>query len=157
MTDSIIQFKYSDNEHLVAVLLHSDSPDFEVIPFLAKCFNSQFFNAAMHDNYNETVFRIVNLFRDKFNCKISFRNESQFIKYKALSKYSITIDEDFYRITGKQRITPMFDFHKHEKFINYLIITSFSFSLESGQLEKIIEYQGKFVDYFNIIKNKYEL
>ncbi len=98
MTDSIIQFKYSDDVHMVGIYIKSDTHQHTFIPLLYDIVKScEYTNRNRSWSY--VVAEIVTKITNKYESLVSFVLESQFDLRMVIHKYSITITENMYETT----------------------------------------------------------
>lgn len=95
MTDSVIQFKYSDDVHMTALYIKSDTHQEVFVPLLfdiiKKC---EYTNKNRGWGY--TVAEIVSKITQEYESLVSFILESQIEPTICIYKYEITITEDIY-------------------------------------------------------------
>jgi hypothetical protein len=95
MTDTIIQFKYSDDVHMVALYIKSDTYHETFIPLLfdsiKKC---EYTNRNRGWSY--AVVEIISKITKEYESLVSIILESQIKSTTPIYKYEITITEDIY-------------------------------------------------------------
>jgi hypothetical protein len=118
MTDTIIQFKYSDNVHLVALYIKSDTHQELFIPLL--------FDIALSCEYTSrnrgwdyVVAEMVSKLVQKYDSKVKFILESQCESLNVIYRYSVTVKESLYN----RKQNPLAD---PNKLIDFLEIKYFA-------------------------------
>ena len=95
MTDSIVQFKFADEKHMVAIYIKSDTHQENFIPFLMDVVNNCQRTHEKRGWYyvvNEMVARITS----KHNANVGFLLESQLDNFCVIYRYEISIKEEAY-------------------------------------------------------------
>ncbi len=96
MTDTVIQFTYSDSVHMVALYIKSDTHQDLFIPFLNSVVEACE-SANLHRGWDYVVAKMTSLIVDKHTDQVKFILESQIEPTTCCFKYTVTIDEDIYR------------------------------------------------------------
>lgn len=96
MTNSIIQFMYSDNVHMAAIYIDSDAFEFELIQNIFHAIeNCESLNKTKGWGY--IVPKIISHLTAKYDGKIKFVLEKAVMPAMVIHKYQISIDESLYK------------------------------------------------------------
>jgi hypothetical protein len=96
MTDSIVQFKYSDDVHLIALYIRSDTHQEKFIPDLFEIAKSCEYT-SLNRSFDYVVAEMVSKIVSKYESSVKIILESQ-VGYKiACYKYCISINEGYYK------------------------------------------------------------
>ena len=95
MTDTIVQFRYSDDVFMTAIYIKSDSHQENFIPLLIGIV-SDCEKIHQKRGWAYVVAEIVSKIVSDFNGLVKFILESQIEPTNCIYKYSITISEDLY-------------------------------------------------------------
>ena len=140
MTDSVLQFNYSDNVHIVSIYIRSDTHEEDFIPFLCDVIKTCE-HTSRNRSWNYTVAEIVAKIINKYDSGVKFIFETKDKDCRVIYKHTISILDDYYN----------YDFsfnNSNVKLIDYVIIDS-KYPISKNKI-----FKGKIVDYYNkIIKD----
>lgn len=113
MTDTIIQFKYSDNVHMVAIYIKSDTHQTEFIPFLYDVVKSCQYT-AINRHFGYVIAEIIAKITNKYESLLSIALEDAIDTPHVIYKYIITVSNDFYvnKIDNKFQDYKLLDYLK---------------------------------------------
>ena len=141
MTDTIIQFKFSDDVHMVGIYIKSDTQQEDFIPELYNIVKTCEFTNKKRD-WSYVVAEIVSKITNNYGTLVKFILESQNEPSTVIYKYTITITEDIYKNDENKLI----DFCK----IKYISDTKPFDGLLKDFCQKIIKEQKQLENLINI-------